>query len=135
MTKKQIERKEAIEKLHGLIEPGDVIYTNMLHVSKPGMYRVMDVFIIKDNIPLRLTWSVADAIQERYDRKHEGIGVTGCGMDMGFHVVYNLSRVLYPQGFDCIGEKCRSNDHSNGDRDRSFHLHKDGGYALIHKWL
>jgi len=135
MTKKQIERKEAIEKLHRLIDPGDVIYTNMLHVSKSGMYRVMDVFIIKDNIPLRLTWSVADAIQERYDRKHEGIGVSGCGMDMGFHVVYNLSRVLYPQGFDCIGEKCRSNDHSNGDRDRSFHLHKDGGYALIHKWL
>ena len=135
MTKKQIERKEAIEKLHRLIDPGDVIYTNMLHVSKSGMYRVMDVFIIKDNIPLRLTWSVADAIQERYDRKYEGVGVTGCGMDMGFHVVYNLSRVLYPQGFDCIGEKCRSNDHSNGDRDRSFHLHKDGGYALIHKWL
>jgi len=40
MTKKQIERKEAIEKLHSLIDPGDVIYTNMLHVSKSGMYRL-----------------------------------------------------------------------------------------------
>ena len=135
MTRKQIERKEAIDKLHSLIDPGDVIYTKMLHVSRSGMYRVIDVYIIKDNVPLRLSWSVADAIQERYDKKHEGVGVSGCGMDMGFHIVYNLSRVLYPQGFDCIGEKCRSNDHSNGDRDRSFHLHKDGGYALVHNWI
>lgn len=32
-----------------------------------------------------------------------------------------ISRVLYPQGFGCIGEGCPSNDHSNGDRDYTPH--------------
>ena len=49
-----------------------------------------------------------------YNRKAEAIRVGGCGMDMGFHVVYNLSRALYRDGrFVCMGEDCPSNDHSN----------------------
>lgn len=30
--------------------------------------------------------------------KRDGIRVSGCGMDMGFHLVYNLSLVLYGSG-------------------------------------
>jgi hypothetical protein len=56
----------------------------------------------------------------------------GAGMDMGFALVYNLSRSLYPNGFDCIGESCPSNDHVNG-YNRSHHA--DGGYALQQSWL
>jgi len=62
----------------------------------------------------------------------KGIRVGGCGMDMGFHLIYSLSRILYPNGFDCIGDNCPSNDHFN--REDNKH-HKDGGYALIQKWL
>lgn len=44
--------------------------------------------------------------------------MNGCGMDMGFHLVYSLSRVLFSPkqgGFEClgIGHYCPSNDHSN----------------------
>lgn len=68
--------------------------------------------------------------------KSLGLTVGGCGMDMGFHLVYNLSRVLFPSGFECIGKGCPSNDHSNGDRNYEPHRHTgDGGYAIKHRWL
>jgi hypothetical protein len=46
-----------------------------------------------------------------------GITVGGGGMDMGFHLVYNLGRVLWPFGFKRAGKRC------------------DGGYALRQEWL
>jgi hypothetical protein len=38
--------------------------------------------------------------------------------------------VLWPDGWTCIGEKCPSNDHFNGDRNYEPHLHKSGAYAI-----
>lgn len=68
--------------------------------------------------------------------KGDALVVNGCGMDMGFHVVYELGYTLYGRdGFICIGERCPSNDHSNGDRDYTPHAHTDGGYALRYEWL
>jgi len=56
-------------------------------------------------------------------------------MDMGFHLVYSLSRALYPDGFACVGDYCPSNDHSNGQpKDLRSH-HRDGGYALRQEWI
>jgi hypothetical protein len=71
----------------------------------------------------------------RRDERYGGIKQHGAGMDMGFGLVYTLSRSLYPNGFECIGERCPSNDHSNGDRDYTPHTHSDGGYALQQAWL
>jgi len=82
--------------------------------------------------PLDVSWAVAKAGLGAFDRKNDGVKVQGCGMDMGFHLAYNLAWTLYPDGFDCIGEHCPSNDHSN--REHNTH-HKDGGYALLHRWL
>ena len=68
--------------------------------------------------------------------KRDGLIVGGCGMDMGFEIVYNLGRTLWPDGAPCVGEKCQSNDHHNGDWDYTAgKLHRDGGYALKHQWL
>lgn len=76
---------------------------------------------------------------------HDAVRVGGAGMDMGFHLVYTLSRTLYPDGFDCVGlyqdnrtdgPRCPSNDHSNGLRDYGPSIrHEDGGYALRQRWL
>ena len=146
----------AFYQLKKLLKPGDTIYTRLCHVSKSGMMRVIDVYVIKDNVPLRISWSTADATGFTYNRKHEGVQVDGCGMDMGFEIVYSLSSALFPDGFGCIGkgeswgESCPSNDHSNGDRDYTIdgfqridsegnetvmHWHSSGGYALRHRWL
>jgi len=90
---------------------------------------------MKDNEPIRISASVANLIGFKYDKKHNGIGVRGCGTDVGWEIVYLLSRKLFKDGFMCIGEKCPSNDHYNGDMDYSEHLHKDGGYALNCVWM
>lgn len=67
----------------------------------------------------------------RYDRKHEAIGAGGCGMDMGFHLVYTLSRVLFPDGF--IPSKAGRKYGRNGERANKRDT--DGGYALIQRSL
>jgi hypothetical protein len=89
------------------------VYTRLKHVSASGMMRVIDCYIIRDNEPLRISWSVAKAAGYTYDRKYEGVKVGGCGMDMGFSIVNNLSICLF----------CPNNyDH-------------DQAYKLQHQWL
>jgi len=109
------EQKQAIEELQELLHPGDTVYTILRHISASGMMRVIDTYIIRDNQPLRLSWKIAKAIDHTYDRKHEGIKVTGCGMDMGYHIVHNLSSMLF----------------CNPDGSYSH----DGAYALNHRWM
>ena len=83
-----------------------------------------------------LSYWIAKAIDFSFaTKKPEGIKVGGCGMDVGFEVVYNLGRVLYPNGVECCGKTCCSNDHMNGNRNYEPHLHRDGGYAFNQEWL
>ena len=136
----KVEKEEAIKELRDKIKAGDTLYTKLVHCSKSGMMRVVDVFIIRDNVPLRYSWSVAQAAGFKYNRKHEGVEVGGCGMDVGFEVVYNLSRVLFADGFKCIGKenRCPANDHTNDPWEENYstdRVHSDAGYALRHRWL
>ena len=124
-----------VTTLKGLLKPGDAVYTILRHVARSGMYRVIDVYLIKDNKPLYITHYVADVIGSRRDRRHGGIVMTGTGMDMGFSIVYELSRELFDGQFVCVGDHCPSNDHSNGDNNYAPHAHSDAGYALRHEWL
>jgi hypothetical protein len=135
MNKKIEDNYGAIQELREVLKTGDIVYTMITHVSNSGMMRTIRTIIIRNNEPLDISYKVAKALGWNLNRKHDGITVNGCGMDMGFHVVYSLSSRLFPEGHVCIGEKCPSNDHSNGDRDYTPHNHKDGGYALIQKWL
>lgn len=157
------QQNEAIERLREWLKPGDTIYTILRHVSRSGMQREISLLYFGERSePYDLDYNVAWALDAR--RGKRGVVASGCGMDMGFHLVYNLGRTLYPDGYGCVGEKCRSNDHSNGDpkgrvphgcvderhrdpskRDPSCecglhsaaedHWHTDGGYAFNHKWL
>ena len=45
-----------------------------------------------------ITWDVMHVLGYRRSDKTGGLRVSGCGMDMGFHVVYNLGYVLWPDG-------------------------------------
>lgn len=129
------ERDEYTEKLRAEIKPGDTLYTVLRHRAPSGMSRAIDVYKIDQDQPFRLTFWVAMATRTPYSERYEALNVSGTGMDMGYHVVYGLARTLFPGGFDCPGKGCPSNDHSNGDRDYSPHHHRDGGYALHHRWL
>lgn len=139
MTKKQEERQEAIDSLRNIIKAGDTVYTNLVSVSRSGMSRKISIHIVKDGQIRNITYNVGKAIDYALDRERFALKVGGCGMDMGFSVVYSLSRALFPDGFKCAGGKCSSNDHFNGVNTRQNFkgkTHKgDGGYALSQSWL
>lgn len=133
MTRHTAEQQEAAQQdLRETFPPGSTAKTILRHVSRSGMTRSISIVDANSN---DVTWQAVRALDERLDPRHDGIKIGGCGMDMGFALVYNLSRTLYPAGFTCIGEGCPSNDHSNGDRDYTPHHHSDGGYAISQRWL
>lgn len=113
-----------LESLRKWIKPGDTVYTTLDHVSSSGLSRDIrivvpqvddkgKVFFIHPNYAAQIVLGWPRA------RKGEGIRVGGCGMDMGFHLVYELSAKLYP-GIDAEGKPgCK-----NGR-----------GYALKQAWL
>lgn len=95
------------------LKPGDVLYTTTLHTSRSGMTRHIKVTRITDGSPFDISGLVATATGQRW-HNDGGVVVGGCGMDMGFSLVYGLSRTLYPNGHDCTGTTgCPSNDHNN----------------------
>jgi hypothetical protein len=138
LTKAQIVDIEAAkQEMRAWLKPGTTLYTQLDHVSRSGMMRHISVKIVEEGEIRDITWHVANVLNEK--RTKEGsIKVGGCGMDMGFSLIYNLSSALYPKGYECIGEepiRCPSNDHFNGDRDYTPHHHGSGGYALKQRWL
>lgn len=98
--------------------------TILRHVSQSGMQRAISVIYKNADI----SYLVAKLSSYRLHHKYDGLKVDGCGMDMGFHVVYNFSRLLFPDGF-----RYRKNEHHrNGDPSK---VDTDGGYALKQQWL
>jgi len=119
-------QKEAMEFLKAHLHPSDTVYTVLRHVSRSGMMRRISPVIIINGEPIDISWYVAKL--GLFPRKYpnEALTVEGCGMDMGFYVVYELSRVLFPEGFKVEGIG-RNGDASGWD--------KNGGYALRQRWL
>lgn len=165
ISKKEAEKQEAIEHLRELLKPGDTVYTIIRRVSASGMSRCISVMCMQDGQPQHITYWVSEACG--YSLKnvngHDALSVSGCGMDMGFAVVYDLSSVLFPDGF---GVKCSicglrpssvesaeyARDpvnaaaeamHGNDDHVCTFYGRNgdpsgwdtDGGYALEQEWL
>ncbi len=102
MTKKQEieqEREGAIEKLRALFAGDDkpVIHTIVRHVSASGMSRDISLIYVKEGAIHNITYWGALALDWKLSEKsgNRAIRVGGCGMDMGFHTVYTLSRVIY----------------------------------------
>lgn len=145
------EREEYLNKLREIVKPGDTLWTCVRSAARSGLSRKITVHKIGEDGEV-YDWSgwVANALGLRRD--DTGIIVTGCGMDMGFWLIYELSARMWPNGHGCIGEGCPSNDHNNGDRDYTphgngmaphrrevtigaDHWHRDSGYALRQRWL
>lgn len=97
-------KEEAIEKLREYIKPNDTLWTQLQHVSKSGMTRHIAVRHLKPSHdgtchPYNYTYIVAKALNTKVSDKYDGIKREGCGMDMGFDLIYNLSCVLYGDGY------------------------------------
>lgn len=102
------ERSQARDRLLEILVPGDTVYTVCNHVSRSGVSRSIDLLVGRGRDIEKVTYWVSRAMgddrrPERIDQTRGGIVVGGCGMDMGFSLVYGLSRTLWPNGFDCVG--------------------------------
>lgn len=120
-------RRKAEDALRPLLTPNGndrrTVYTLVTHASASGMSRCIRLFVIEDNQPRDITGYVARALGYRVSDRHGGVVVTGCGMDMGFHVVRNLGYHLFPNGTNA------PHSQRNGKPDT------DGGYAILQRWL
>lgn len=133
------DREKARERLARELKPGDTVHTILKHVSRSGMLRHVQPVILRDGDSVGLGYSAGALLRESVT--DQSVHMHGCGMDMGFALVYNLGMALFPDGFECIGERtergqrCPSTDHSNGDRNYKPHHHNSGAYALRQRWL
>ncbi len=127
-AQKASDRAAAADTLREYLKPGTVVTSVLRHVSQSGMQRSISLCVVRDGEIWDISYVAARALDYRIDDKNGGIKIGGAGMDMGFALVYNLSRVLYPQGF----ERPANARHRNGD---TSPRESDGGYALSHRWL
>jgi hypothetical protein len=100
-----MDRNYAIERLlTHYVKPGTKVYTIMRHVSSSGMSRNISLVIANGEEVIDITYYAAHALGDKLieSKGHRAIRVNGCGMDMGFHLVYNLSSVLF-KGQDRAG--------------------------------
>lgn len=93
------------------------VYTILRSVSSSGMTRHISLVVAgldsEGNADLYdITYLAAQALGDKLQERngHRTIKVNGCGMDMGFNLVYNLSSVL-------------------------FHGQERAGYKLSQRWL
>ena len=96
------------------VSEGDTVYTVLRSVSSSGMSRTLSLKVAKEGKILDLTYYAAIVLEWPLVEVNgsRALRVGGCGMDMGFHTVYTLSRVLF----------------------REEGSTKDAGYSLNHAW-
>lgn len=118
-TETRTEQEKACEHLRELFadDSKPEIRTVLRHVTASGMSRDISLFYVKDNKIINITYYAGIALGWRLvDRNgSRAVRVGGCGMDMGFHLVYTLARTIY-----------RSTENNHG---------ADVGYWLEHRWL
>ena len=115
-------REQCRGNLLAMLKPGDTIYCTLRHVSRSGMQRRINLHAIVNGTMVYLSGFAAIVTGDKLHHSG-GIVINGCGMDMGFHLVYSLGHYLWPNGTP------EPHGRRNGEPD------SDGGYALKHSWL
>lgn len=93
-------KQEALDHLREAFPKGSTVYTILRHVSKSGMLRHISPVALTPDGPRYWWMYVATALDlPTVNGMHDAVKVRGAGMDMGFHLAYNLSYVLYGDGY------------------------------------
>lgn len=92
-------RSEAAEQLRAWFPKGSTVYTVLRSHSRSGMSRVIGVVAILDGGTTILHPNHRIATLLGMTTKGDGIKVQGGGMDMGFHLAYELASELYGDGY------------------------------------
>ena len=85
------EVKSDINQLKLRVKEGDTIVAEILHVSKSGLQREINLIAPDGNT---INWLVARILGERLG-KNGGVVVRGVGMDMIFYTLHRLSNLLF----------------------------------------
>ena len=102
---KKMNQKEAIIKLKELLKPNDTIYCILTKLSNSGCYRHINFYKFyngKSNLVTNKYWLsflISIALKLPLKEKTNSVGIGGGGMDMGFHIVYELSYLLFKDGY------------------------------------
>ncbi|MNQ25023.1 hypothetical protein D3C85_382350 [compost metagenome] len=124
----RIYRDQTAASLRKWIKPGTTIYTKLESVSSSGMSRRISLYAVtpaKKGQPAQIANITGSAavVMGRTVSDKGGISVGGCGMDMGFSLVYDFGHSLWPKGTR------KPHGKRNGEPDSA------GGYALKHSWI
>ena len=111
-SKAEIESARAA--LLELIPSGSTVYTVLRSVSRSGIFRRIDLYAIDNSArmleinggrPRMAYLSGYAAVVMGIPRNSRGLGISGCGMDMGFAMVDNLRAALF--GFEKTADGLR----------------------------
>lgn len=94
----RLDREYSIERLlTHYLKPGDTVYTVLRKVSSSGMTRHYSLVVASNGKIDDITYYASKAIGWTLVEStgHRAIKVSGCGMDMSFHLVSTLSAVLF----------------------------------------
>jgi hypothetical protein len=73
------------------------VYTILRSVSASGMTRHISLKIVHRGELIDITYLASRVMGDKLSDRNgfNTLKVSGCGMDMGFHLTYNLSSILY----------------------------------------
>ena len=128
------EREETLRDLRKMCPPGSTVYCILRHRSRSGMQRRISLVVLRKDMKRQIDYMAAKVMGYSVRDREEGIVIGGCGMDMGFALVYDLGRTLYPKG----GPLSKSNGIRQVQAKRDdpkAERETDGGYLLKHEWL
>lgn len=93
-----MEKEMALQELKRIFPKGSTVSTTVKHVSRSGMTRDIAVFGADPAHGIRNVSYLVVALE--IGRLHErAVRISGCGMDMGFSIVYDMSMALYGDGY------------------------------------
>lgn len=112
------------------VKPGTIVYTSINHVSSSGMARDIGVHIVHKGEIVTISGYVARILDLKWDvRGCGGVRVSGCGMDMGFHLVNALSYALHGYKDKNVPVEYQ------GRPFRATRKAYRAGYSLEHRWI
>lgn len=89
-------REQAIGRLRTMFPHDSVATTVVRHVTRSGMSRSISVLTTDSDGEIRdVSYDVARVLGWSLDHDNGGVRVQGCGMDMAFHMIYSMSRIIH----------------------------------------
>ena len=91
----KVERAESIERLRSCVKPGQTVYCILRSCARSGMSREISLLVFDGESVFHLDYNAAIVLGYSSKGNGHGVRIGGCGMDMGFALVYELSRALF----------------------------------------